>query len=712
MGCVSSTTYTNPRRTRPPLDILGAEDLDENENPPPPPQYTQEQLLQIEISKIVDSLATLKCPDGLVPVVCLNENSFPVYLANFLFDEQNETNLFLPVIAISHIEKRKFMFFGSVTILMHSYLTSTEISAFIENAISWGADYRLSSIRIFLYQMPKSMINNLKSDLSGYGYSVEAGESAPDTKHHFDVVFTTTANRDIQKILEFSESGSAIFYFYMEPYTQLHPLLSDIGLSFARCELQCQAKVINTLPFQDLQSYTAKQMTEDYKKLLASTEEIDQEKLDNIVSKLRYYVSEMTRRFNTEELIDIENATFDYLERTNFRNNDEICTDIRHCMVSILLTEIIQKIPPNMMKPAPALDLFPGPCTDEVVTKQMKIHLQQGVWFSTGLWLPAGQIAIVKSSAKITVQVGSHSLCLLVKPGPWHRWPSVVNLYSLEINQTGEISTQFGGPVFLIAERDKPLDILFQGFCEYPLYSVDDTESWERTKNSSIQWGEIETKYLYLNLRTEDIKKLPNIQKFCDDIDKLIESIHQFEGISNDCKSRVVFDVDLPFDNEPVIEDVVYLHISMVDDCLNPTVMTDNLALFLLSIAQSLILDVFLDTVIERAIAICAVRYSVLTNLPEAFFPNCIDKEAPKLFTSLWSIFQQYGLEPFGIALRQLSIENIENEETAWRNFIAHISEAANADLERILDHGTKPGSLAVVSSERLHQFQLDDVQI
>ena len=31
-----------------------------------------------------------------------------------------------------------------------------------------------------------------------------------------------------------------------------------------------------------------------------------------------------TRRYNTDELIDIENATFDYLIRTNFRNDDTI----------------------------------------------------------------------------------------------------------------------------------------------------------------------------------------------------------------------------------------------------------------------------------------------------------------------------------------------------------------------------------------------------
>ena len=83
-------------------------------------------------------------------------------------------------------------------------------------------------------------------------------------------------------------------------------------------------------------------------------------------------------------------------------------------------------------------------------------------------------------------------------------------------------------------------------------------------------------------------------------------------------------------DKKPVIEDVVYMHIDAIDDCLDPFKMTDNFAMMLISIAQSLIIELFYDDIIERSIAICAVRYSLLVNMKDASIPACLDSEAPQ----------------------------------------------------------------------------------
>ena len=707
MGCVSSrpANYTAQRRAHHPIDFY--DDDAQTFSPPSPPPL--EEIIHIDVSKIVQGLNQIKAPHGMSPIVCLNKYAYPLYIASFLFNKQNDANIYLPVVAFSHNAKAKFIYFSTINFLTHAVIQNTETAAFIENSITWASDYKISTIKIYLYNLPKFVTTTLVSDIQGYGYTVDCGDDPPSS--NYDIVFATSQNQDPQKLMELAHSGTSIFYFFMEPYTPPSPLMASVGLAFPQCNLTSQSKSIKNAKIEKLESYTIKKIIEEYNRVLTE-EEADQKSLDNIVSKLRYYISEMNSTANEEEIMEIQAMSMDYLHKTNFRDGDLICRDMKQCMVAIILTELVPKIPPPLMEPAPALDLFPGQDEEESINVQMKFDMKQGFWFSTGLWLSAGKVGVIQSSARVIVQIGAHALCLLVKNGPWHRWPSVITSYVIEPNVPTEVGTQFGGPVFIISEREKPVALTAKGFCKYPLYTELDPDVWEETKESSVKWGEIQTRYVDINLRKSDMQSLVDIGEYSAALDALVGSIHEFEGISEDCRSRVVFDVDLPNDDEPAIEDVVFMHINNINDCLNPYNLSENFALMLIAIAQSLIIDVFLDPIVERSFAICAVKYSLLQNMSDVVLPNCLTKDAPKLLDPLWSIFLQYGNKPFGIALRQLATSNVEDEETAWKKFITLISTAADADLRKQLDHGTKPGSLSITSSERLHQFQIDDINL
>ena len=707
MGCSTSAAHVNyaaQRRTHPPIDFF-----DEENPPPPPPPISLEEQIQIDLSKIIQGINSIKTPSNLAPVVCLSENSYPLYLAEFIFDEQNDDSILMPVVCFSHYETMKFIYFGSIHFLTHQFITCTENAAFFENAITWGANFKISTIKIFLFDLPKTVSQFLVTDLQGFGYNVEQGTEPP--AGNFDIVFTTTNCKNINKLQEVADRGMTVFLFYEPPYHSLPSISNMTGLSFPPCSLHSVSKVIKNAPPEVLSGYTLDNMIQSYFEILAS-EETNQNNLDLIVSKLRYYIDEMGPE-RIEDILNIQDKSFEYLERTNFRNDNTICQNVNQSMVTIILMEILQKIPPRSMKPFPAIDLFPGVYDVEAdITQNMKIDLKTGFWITTGLWLPAGKVCTVLSSHKLTIQIGSHSLCILGQPGPWKRWPSVTTTYTIEANVPTEIGTPFGGPIFIIAERERPAQVQFKDCTTYPLFNQKDVQGWVDTRQSTILWGEIQTLYCDFNLQSRYMLSVDKLKHFCQYVDKYLEKIREFLGTDKSQRSRVVFDIDLPQDEPTIFDGVVFFSHEYVQNCMSTSEVTEEFYLMLIFIAQALIFDYFLDGDVERSVAVCAVRYSIDAITPNNEIPDIFSVTAPKLFKPLWAVAKQYGANAFGLSIRQLGKMSVDNPDKAWDRFVSILSASANADLSKQLDMSNRPGLLLQTSSERLQQFQLEDLNL
>lgn len=702
MGCIASSAapskYMAQRQQRQQMDFY-----DEENPPPPPPPLPLEEIIKIDVMKILQGLNQIRAPQDMTPVVCLNEYAFPLYLGSFVFDEENNGHVDMPVVAFSHNVRVKFVYFGSIGFLQHSMIQNTETAAFLENTITWASDYKVSTIRVYLYNLPKNVTNTLIADIQSYGYNVDSGPDLP--KAPYDVVFCSTANQDVAGIAKLAKAGMAIFYFYAPPYQPSSKLLTFSGLGFPQCSLKSSSIFMRNSSEAVLRQYLISNVIDEYFRVLDSPE-IEVSDLDNIVSKLRYYISEMNHD-NAELINKLQQKSMEYLAKTNFRNGDVMCEDTRQCMVCIILSELINKIPPDDVVAAPDLDLFPGITDEKTCTKRLSIDTKMGIWHSTGLWLQAGQKAVIETSNHVTVQIGAQTLCLLLKEFPWKRWPSVITTYYISPNMPTTISSQFGGPVFILSEKNHSVSVSIEGCSIYPYFLYEKPNVWENTKSSTIPWGEIETKYVNINLPARMIHNEQKIGQLCKRIDQFMQYIREFQAIQViNFKSRLVFDVEVP-KGEPIVEDVVFMSIEDVSTYLTNAT-EDKLLFTILLLAQSQIIDFFMSSVIERSVASCAVRYALSKIAPNQKVPEFLDTKAPYLFKPLWSVCSKHGVNPFSAALRRQATLTFEDDNEAWKSFVQTLGQSAGSDFTKVLDLGAKPGMLLEQSSECLAQYQLD----
>ncbi|EAY10983.1 hypothetical protein TVAG_446850 [Trichomonas vaginalis G3] len=706
MGCIASSAapskYMAQRQQRQQMEFY-----DEENPPPPPPPMPLEEIIKMDVMKILQGLNQIRAPQDMSPIVCLNEYAFPLYLGSFVFDEDNNGHVDMPVVAFSHNNRTKFIYFGAIGFLQHSMIQNTETAAFLENSITWASDYKVSTIRVYLYAMPKNIVATLVSDIQSYGYNVEAGNELP--KSTFDVVFCTTACPDVHGVAKLAKMGMTIFYFYVPLYQPNSRLLSFSGLAFPQCSLSSSSIFMRNSAEPVLQQYLVNNVIDEYFRVL-DEQDSEVSELDNVVSKLRYYISEMTPE-NAEIILKLQDKSMEYLQKTGFRNGELMCNDTRQCMVCIILSELINKIPPESVKPVPDLELFPGVTDEKTCTKRINIETKAGIWHSTGLWLQAGQIATVETSNHLTIQVGAQTLCLLVKEFPWKRWPSVITTYNISPNTPTAIATQFGGPVFVLSEKNHNVSVQIEGCALYPYFYNDKPSIWEQTKTSTIPWGEIETKYVCINLPARMIHNEQKISQMCKRIDQLMQYIREFEAIQyNTFKSRLVFDVEVA-KGEPIVEDVVFMSVDDVQTYL--TNATDDKFIYtILLLAQSQIIDFFMSPIIERSVASCAVRYALSKVSPNAKIPDFLDAKAPYLFKPLWNVCSHHGAQPFATALRRQSAQNYVDDDEAWKSFVQVLGTSAGSDFTKILDLGAKPGMLLEQSSECLAQYQLDQASL
>ena len=701
MGCGTSApvNYNKQRYARNQFDFY-----DEEEVVQQPVEIPLSDILKIDVQKIIQGISQIKAPTQLNPVVCLGAHAFPLYLSRFIYDTQHEENLLLPVICFSHLKKCKFAYFGSINFLSHSLLTSTETSAFIENSITWGADYKVSTIKIFLYDLPKHMVQSVQSDIQGFGYIIDQGNTLP--KGNFDIIMTTSQCGNQEQLMEIAQKGTAVFIFFDPPYKKMK--IDEIsGLSFPPCSLLSIDTTIKNPDWSVLDSYTLANIKNAFFDLL-SDENATESKLDAVISKLRYYIDEI-RSVESDDIIQIYEKSLAYLEKTDYRRNDMICYTVEQCMVSIVLMEIIQKIPPKLMTPIPSIDLFPGEFSIEHKVKEaVRVPLKVGYWISTCLWLPAGSVGTITSSVEIAVQVGSHAFCTLMKPGPWKRWPTVITTYVVAKDTPTEIGTPFGGPVYLISDKNCMANIEFSGFSRYPFYSYDNPDEWSKTKDIKIDWGEIRSKHCDINLLVKSMPDSEKLPQFCEFIDKIIKLIKQVEGISDALRSRIVFDIDLPSDEPFAYDGVVYVPHENVQEYLDTSKPEKGLYKLMQCIAQSFIAEIFLDEEIELTVSICALKYALATIDPNCVMPDFTKRVDSKLANPISSVIQQYGAEAFGNSIKQLAQSNVDNPDMAWNHFVSFMSGNANADVSKILTISIKPSLLLATSSERLSQYQMD----
>ena len=721
MGCVmSNVTKTSPnRRPRPQL-----EPKDDDKRPPPPAPLEFVDQLRMDRTSILQGLSQIHCPEWTTPVVCLSERSYPLFLNTFKFEDRRES-IELPVIAFSRVENGRFIFIGNIEFVSHPILQHTETSAFIENMITWGADYKIQTIKITLLGIPQPLVSTLQTDFSSYGYVVDAPKDPPLSLNSAIVFIASNyvCGHLNEMIIDYVKRGGTVICFAVQPEEggsnglefPINRQLAEAGLAFTSCSLKSTNKIISSSVPAVLDKYTYKNIIDRYVGLLneyENEEDVDINALDDVISQLRFYIEAFTD-LNYEEAHLLETESFKFLQKIGIKNEDGICPSVVHGLVTVVITEIVPKLAPSDITQNPLLEEFPGVTGKNVTLSKVKLRIgmKSDSWNSTGLWIPAGTVGTITTDSPIILQVGSHNLCLLVKPGPWKRWPIVTTRFVVEPNTLTEFASPFGGIIYFLTERNRTIHAMLNNISRYPYYVFQKPSIWEATQNLNIPWGEIQLKTIIFTMPTEYIKQIENLEEFCKLYEKLISDTFSFCGLKPSDLRRIVFDVDL-LQNTPVSTDILVLHTDSMEGIINIHQANSDILQLLTYLVLASINGIFHDYEIELTIATIAGCYAIKKSWPDEPPLIALSVSPSKLFCELFDLSVEKGHTPYAMAIQTLSsAQNIKTAREAWQFFVEKLSRFCNKDLPHLTDRFRQTGQLAAESPEKLNAYLLENIE-
>ena len=715
LGCFYSSQAPQAvaaRRARQTFDFLD----DENPPPPPPPLDLSSQL-KIDVNNILQGLVQVIAPEELIPVVCFKEHTFPLFLGSFNFDESSDP-IVLPVICISRLELGKIVFVGSVDFVSHQLMQRAETSAFVENMISWGSDFKSQTMRIVVLGISQSITSTLQNDFSSYGFEIEVLKEKP-SKISANIMFLSSdydCNGIGEMIMDFVKNGGTLFVFGVKNSTYpINGVLEESGLAFSVCTLKSTNEILEPSNFDELNDVmfcNVKKRYEDFLDKCNSKDDVDLAALDKCVSQLRYYVSEFGEQ-NAPLALELTNKSYQFLQKIGYDNGDTICPDVIHSVITVMLMELIPKIAPRDVTPAPKIDLFPG-LTGNVTLGNIKLKMtiKPDIWNQTGIWIPAGKVAGITSDYPITLQIGAHSLCLLLKPGPWKRWPTIVTRVHIEPNKMTLVATPFGGIAYILTEKAATISLVFSNVTRHPHYVEGKSNVWDSTKNYDVPWGELLFKTVCLTLPTKKLKAIKNIKAFGAALDHLITNTLSFVGIRSTEIKRIVFDIDLP-KNEPICGECIFMDIEYFDALLQYQDSSTEILQLLTYICLHSIPMAFYDSEIELIISTLAACHSMIINWPDDPPVALIPFTPSKLFDNLWDLYSEKGVDPFAKAMQfLLNNKDISNATEAWGFFIKKLETECKKKLGHLADRFGHSGQLAQAHSDKLNVYQLEDAEM
>jgi len=181
---------------------------------------------------------------------------------------------------------------------------------------------------------------------------------------------------------------------------------------------------------------------------------------------------------------------------------------------------------------APGSQFFPGAVSKRTVRirREQPLRAQEGVWASTGVYLPAGErlhASLLEGAADgWTVHVGSH-VHDLWHDEEWPYWPAVRTSFSLETALAGATSA-FGGLVYLEAGAGAgDVRVALEGVVEAPYYDLEnpvDSKEWKRRRKADAPWAELAGRLVVVTVPASALKKLDDPGDLMDWWDRVVEN--------------------------------------------------------------------------------------------------------------------------------------------------------------------------------------------
>ncbi|OHT09371.1 hypothetical protein TRFO_21670 [Tritrichomonas foetus] len=690
--------------------------------------------------QIVNGVRSVATPNKMMTIVCFNSrNSFPIVASYIHLDDSTPTDIQLPIIAGAVYNNSRIVCFSQVQYLFSKNLRLADTTKVVTNCIEWAGGGKNTMMPILILGFGKQTHQIIQKNLQDLGFFVESGNFTTDFRNYKVIVIPTNIRLDDSRIAKFSDyiencGGGLIVMYQHDDSTYLktaynnpiNKILIKYGLAYSYCLLNEYDDSETADNIQVNSSYlynTDMNFISVIYRLKATLKQTNLEMsfLDDLVATLKYYVAACDEVIHENELNDIFNSIWEFLERTNYNSQDGICENIIQKIVVVLLLEIYGKMLPKNIKPIPYADFFPGKTGKVKMLKKQELTFQMhdDEWIRTGLWLPAGIVGTIECNSEkcrnIQIQVGSHHESLVIQNDQWKRWPSIVTIKQVQENTT-EFATPFGGILYLTynidhilesmsedyCENNFTFDMTFSNFCKYPIYDFDNEDIWKETKNLDIPMSEIYMKNIIFTLPTEYIMKISNFDIIRDTFQLIICEIEKFHHYKVNHPFRIVFDIDLP-ENEPVCGYPMIFNITDINSILFD-IEKPSKKLFQLVTFMSIlyIKENCLDDTTESALSTVSASI-VFQHLYEKFDPyRLMNGKVPLLFEEFWQIHTRLDqkLIPETLRIYQENEENgdIVSPDDRWLTFVRTMCKIARKDLTKFLNR-VKPIPLSVVKS-------------
>lgn len=668
-----------------------------------------------EFLRLTSDIHSIKCPNGMVPIVCVSKAAFPLCIAPINLDGNETTEIKLPVAALSYSEYGKIICFAHISLFAPSYFESSNTAKFILNCIFWLNSFQVFDKPILLLNIKGKNAENMKISLEQHGFKLKMGDFN-STLSNYQIVFILSNDIFTKEyehaILDFMANGGGVICFHVpDPDEEgikespINTFLTRFGFGYTYCQLMYKSTGRITVDVSNsidsIKGCHMIDLCESFRNLLES-DNIQTATLDDMIVTLRLHLMILKNYDQNELLCSLAKIAFDYLvkEHTNDeKDNEIICEDVNQSILLILLTDIVKKLSPRSLKPPPiVLNSFPGFINEfNPENVKMEILLHEESWISTGLWLSAGHTTIVKCNnvpPNLRIQVGMHNGNLLTKQGPYKRWPNVTSTFLLQEGTT-EIGNCFDGIIYLIvSELDEEEDqvqkitLSFEGVTKYPRAVFNHSECYENTKKYVAPWAELITQTTIFTLPSKTLSEIKDIDKTCELIDIMVNKIITRMSYTLDRLFRIVFDIEIVPDNHA--DYPIYLLVSDIEDIfmkkMEPCRGTFK---FLYSIALVSIRENCFPTYIESVIATLVVAIVMREDHHGFNVLNCHFIEKPPLFKELWIIHTQINpnLIPNMLAQSQgPDAVQSDSQEDLWVSFVRELCQQGNYNFSTMFE--------------------------
>jgi SepF-like predicted cell division protein (DUF552 family) len=402
--------------------------------------------------------------------------------------------------------------------------------------------------------------------MKGTSFILESSDTFPKYPK-YQMVITTTGSSQISEIKQFVYEGGGVVIGDVSRIEEQNPDMYDwlyqLGILFPECNVLVGKPSSGHINIHstgiDNLKYRFRELVSRYVEIVEKSEPIDIPTYDKLVVTLRYNIIGCPRK-SDEVMERLARVVMDFSNKINSVDDDHrICPDMIQGITMVLLCEILPRLPAEFFRDSNWSSFFPGDCGRcALQTYHIAYDFSEFEWASTGIYLPAGVVATVtrhdKTNQRIVIAVGAHADCLLIRRGPWKRWPVSTLQYEM-LTESMTIASPFGGPIFLIPDFDEvempvTIELEFRGVTVYPQWDVLDPKVWEISKISTAPWGEIQTDFATFTISVDVIADLSDseLEMIVKTLDRLFECVSNLLSNPSVRQCRFIFDVEMAND--------------------------------------------------------------------------------------------------------------------------------------------------------------------